>query len=107
MSHDDFNMILERRIQLMRAVLSVKAKEYATGKDRLHNCQAAADELGGAPAENAWGFVKKQLISVRDLILGDQPVTKAMIDERIGDAQNYLVLIEALLIERLQCSPPI
>lgn len=55
--------------------------------------------FGGTPAQNLWGFLKKHLTSVLDLVDGSKPVTKAMVDEKVGDAINYLVLLEAVLLE--------
>ncbi len=99
MNATDFEVILETRIAKTRAVLAGKAKEYSTDQNRLHNFETAADELGGTPAEACWGFLKKHLVSVRDLALGVRPTTASLINEKIGDAVNYLILMEAILLD--------
>lgn len=99
MTDHRFNVLLLDRVAKMQSVLGSKAKEYATGDDRLHNFKRSATEFGGTPAQNLWGFLKKHLTSVLDLVDGSKPVTKAMVDEKVGDAINYLVLLEAVLLE--------
>lgn len=113
MTSDEFDAILESRIQKMRQVLKSKAGEYATSADRLHNFKEAAKEFGGTPAESLWGMLKKHLISIKDMIhksgfllsftdsgghVYGRP-SIAQIDEKIGDAMNYLALCEAILLE--------
>jgi len=42
----------------------------------------------------------KHLVSVFDLIEGRIPTSQEMIDEKIGDMINYLILLEAVLKEK-------
>ena len=93
--------VLKKRLELIRSVLSAKQGEYATNDDRLHNFNTASKELDGTPAENCWGFAKKHLVSIFDMVSGRRPVTKAAIDEKIGDAINYLILLECVLMEEM------
>lgn len=118
MNIDKFGELLERRIKLMRETLEAKNKEYGSGADRLHNFKRAADMLQTTPEEALIGMWTKHIISILDIVdkttkqnkksglsfitnpefLG---VSKEMIDEKIGDAINYLILLEALLKERM------
>ena len=99
MSHDDFNVLLERRLNLIRAVLARKAGEYATDADRLHNFKAAADITRETAAEAALGMWVKHVVSVVDIIKSGKRPSRELVDEKFGDAINYLVLLEALLVE--------
>ena len=83
----------------MFQVLGAKAGEYASDKDRLHNFKVTSGITRGTPAQALLGFQAKHLTAVIDKVLTGEPVTRAWIDEKIGDAMNYLVLLEALLIE--------
>lgn len=98
MSHEEFDTILEDRVAKMRAVLASKSREYATGSDRLHNFHSASD-FGIGAAEACWGYMMKHLLSVKDMAFSRKVLPRAVIDEKIGDAINYLVLMEAILLE--------
>jgi hypothetical protein len=98
MNGKDFNEILARRIQEIGRVLDSKAQEYAIG-DRLYNFKRAASILRITPGRALLGMFIKHLVSVMDLVDGSIPNTKAMRDEKIGDAINYLILLEAILTE--------
>lgn len=101
MINQEFDKILKLRINKIQQVLELKATEYATNNDRLHNFKTAANEFGGTAEEACKGYMLKHWMSIRDMIVGERPVTKEMIDEKIGDAINYLILLEAILIEKL------
>jgi hypothetical protein len=79
-------------------VLDNKAKEYAT-EDRLHNFKRAAEILHTTPQQALAGMFVKHLVSVLDLIEGLVLPTTQLINEKIGDAINYLILLEAILKE--------
>jgi hypothetical protein len=107
MKNQVFTDILEARITNMRRVLAAKADEYAFGGDRLHNFKAAARIQEIAPEEALLGMLAKHLVSVLDMVAAAAheiyPDT-SMIDEKIGDCINYLVLLEALLREHVEAA---
>lgn len=93
-------MILEKRIEKIKTVLGNKAKEYSSDKDRLHNFKVAARIQNTTPEKAAFGMALKHLVSVMDIIENTpKKPSKEMVDEKIGDLVNYLILIEALLLE--------
>ena len=94
-----FNKVVDRRIRRVQDVLAGKAKEYAIG-DRLYNFKRAATILGTTPEKALAGMFMKHLVSVLDLIEGSTESTELMVDEKIGDAINYLILLEAIFKER-------
>lgn len=97
-----FDSIVRLRTKKIARILSHKAKEYARG-DRLSNFKKAAVAMSCTPEKACAAFWMKHVISINDLVndieRGDS-VDQAMWQEKIGDAINYLVLLEALTIER-------
>ena len=106
MTAAEFDAILSARLAKAREVLSAKAGEYATDADRLHNFKRAAREFPGPgetqPADALVGMMRKHWVSIADIVerkCCGNPVPAAVIDEKIGDAINYLILLEAVLRE--------
>lgn len=100
MTAETFNKIVEEQIEQIRAVLQSKAAGYATEGDRLHNFKTCANEFGGTPEQALWGYLLKHLTSIRDLVNGVRQPTKEVVDEKIGDSINYLILLKGLFLER-------
>lgn len=98
MTNERFEELLEERIAKTRAVLASKGREYAPNEDRLENFKIAAAFLRTAPAEACLGFLAKHLASVVDLVRRGSTDAAAW-DEKLGDAVNYLILLEALAEE--------
>ena len=99
MTPEDFDKLLSSRIQKINDVLSNKSKEYAFGNDRLFNFKAAARINQNTPQESLWGMATKHLVCVQDLVNGRLYNTEANANEKIGDLINYLILLEAVLLE--------
>lgn len=98
MTNDQFSKILDARVTAIRSTLSNKAKEYAVG-DRLYNFNRAAEILRTTAEKALLGMFTKHLVSVIDLVEKSISVTEAVINEKLGDAINYLILLEAMLKE--------
>lgn len=99
-----FQAVLNYRIDKIKKVLDSKAQEYASNNDRLHNFNLAAQVNNTTPAKALWGMATKHLVSVMDLVSGNTRPTTDLINEKIGDMINYLILLEAILLE--SCSEP-
>lgn len=97
MTLERFNIILECRLAAVRGTLGVKRKEYAASEDALHNFKDAARLEGNSPADACRGMLLKHWVSIRDMCAGVP--SDATINEKIGDAICYLVLLEAILKE--------
>jgi hypothetical protein len=101
-----FEECIEHRIQNIRDILLVKAKEYATENNRFHNFDVAARILNITPEQALQGIMLKHIVSVLDLVQWTETdtnmLTKQIIDEKIGDTINYLILLEGLLLRRLE-----
>ena len=98
MDTKQFEKVLEVRIAAIQQTLGNKAKEYAIG-DRLYNFKRAAEISRTSPQKALVGMLMKHLVSVLDLAEGSLPPTEYYINEKIGDAINYLILLEAVLKE--------
>lgn len=105
MTQKEFDQILDLRIAAMRQTLAGKGVEYGAGGDMLHNFKVAAklSSSDETPEQALWGMMKKHLVSIIDIVdatgRGGFP-SPALRGEKICDGINYLLLLEALLIER-------
>jgi len=103
----DFNDVVDKRCEFVKEVLQKKAKEYARGGDRFHNFNEAAKILNTTPEKALRAFMVKHEVSVIDLIekandyTFKKDVSCELIEEKIGDMINYLILLEGLLKKRL------
>ena len=106
MSAKQFEAVLQSRLDKIKAVLGAKAKEYSSDTDRYHNFNIAGRMAGTTPEKALKGMMLKHEVSVLDLIewSGAAPsrITEALIDEKIGDNINYLILLEGMLKHRIK-----
>lgn len=103
MNSDDFNKVLQIRIEQIRNVLMAKAKEYARNDDRLRNFKRAGAMQNITPEEALIGMFAKHMVSIMDLVddLGHGQHSHTEIwNEKLGDAINYMILLEGLITER-------
>jgi len=105
MKAEEFDVIVENRINSIRTVLVEKAKEYSSPDDRFHNFNVAARIINTSPEKALLGMVLKHLVSVLDMIdyaeKTPERLTIPLIDEKCGDLCNYILLLEGLLKERI------
>ena len=100
MLEPQFSEILKRRIELIQSTLSSKAVEYAK-VDRLYNFKRAACILNTTPQRALSGMLIKHIVSVLDLIEGEELPARPLMEEKIGDSINYLILLEAIFREQM------
>ena len=104
----EFDKIVEDTVELTRKTLQSKGKEYSQNSDRFSNFRRAA-RLLGCSAENALlGMKVKHDVSVLDIVnnLDNELPTKELLDEKIGDSINYLILLKGLIYERIKKGLP-
>lgn len=102
MTAEVFNELVERKLSETRNQLIRKGAEYAKGADRLSNFKAAGMLLGEPPEKVLFGFVIKHFVALRDFIYdGGSEVTIEAWAEKTGDVRNYMILLDALVEERL------
>jgi hypothetical protein len=100
MTHEDFARLLESRIAKIKRTLSEKAVEYASKDDRLHSFSDIGLITGNMTKEVWMVLFAKHLVSIVDMIKSKENFPgQAWIDEKIGDAINYLILLEAIFAE--------
>ena len=104
MRTEQFEEVINNRIETCKSVLCSKAEEYATD-DRLHNFKVAGKLQKCTAVKALGGMMAKHTVSVYDLIDDYDTgvsISKAMWREKIGDSINYLLLLTALLEEDLK-----
>lgn len=103
MTQEEFKGTLESRIMKIRDTLAAKGAEYATEADRFHNFERAGAMLNCTRERALIGMWVKHVISILDIVDNletDFDKYSAMADEKIGDAINYLILLEASIVDR-------
>ena len=101
MRTEQFENVINNRIETCKSVLCSKAEEYATD-DRLHNFKVAGKLQKCTPVKALGGMMSKHTVSVYDLIDDyeqGKAISKEMWTEKIGDSINYLLLLTAMLEE--------
>ena len=101
-TNKQFKKVLKERLKKIEETLSKKEKEYALKDRRYHNFDIAA-RMNGLTAEAAlWGMVSKQIVSVMDMIYDPKTITEELVNEKIGDVINYMILLEGIMKRRLK-----
>jgi len=91
----DFEDLLKNRIDSIHTTLNSKGREYSNEQDKLKNFKGGSFIAGQTPREYLWSLLTKHLECIREIVRGDLDDSYA--DEKIGDAINYLILLEALI----------
>ena len=105
MNEKEFNDILNSRLEKVKNVLAIKAKEYVRNEDRLHNFNVGARLENKHPTAVLHGMMLKHYISYLDILKDIQEgkeVKRELIDEKIGDLINYLILQECVFISSIK-----
>ena len=107
MNNEEFEKILNKRIELIKATLLKKGVEYSGQlDDRMHNFKRAAQVLDITSEETLLGMKVKHDVSVMDIVTRivywDTLPSEEMLQEKIGDSINYLILLEAMILERIR-----
>ena len=99
MTNEAFIVIMENRVNQIRGILDAKGKEYSGPTDRLHSFKAGSLLNRCTPTRYCLSLMTKHLISIVDMVQSDREFTNEAWNEKIGDAINYLILLEALVKE--------
>lgn len=102
----DFDKLVQERCDAIKETLANKAFEYATEKSRFHNFEVAARKRNTTPEEALMGMKVKHDVSVDDLVEwaknSPEKLNGHIINEKVGDSINYLVLLEGLLKRKVK-----
>ena len=102
-----FKEIIDARLHKIYATLYKKADEYASKRNRFRNFDVAARIANITPEQALYGMMLKHMESVFTIVewtATDEEckITKDLIDEKLGDHINYLILLEGLLLRRIE-----
>lgn len=100
MTHERFNEIVEELLKTTQNTLIRKEDEYSLDTDRLSTFKKAAVIQHQTNAQALLGMMTKHIVSIYDIVEQNKPVSKALANEKIGDAINYLCLLYAVLEEQ-------
>jgi hypothetical protein len=114
MKTEQFDKIIEHRLKVCTDTLIVKTKEYVKNEDKLHNFKIAANTGGQfikSKEAALWGMANKHLVSVIDIVndCNNDPnyvPSTYLIEEKITDLCNYILLLECCLQDRVSSSKP-
>lgn len=101
LSREEFNKSVQLQLNRIDSTLTKKNTEYATDDFPLHNFYESAKLLRSTPKEAAFAFMVKHLTSITDMVQSNNVYPLELWQEKLGDAKNYLVLIECLIEEEL------
>ncbi len=108
MNRKDFSNYVDFVKERTSNVLQAKGDEYSYNSGAFENFEEGVSiGLANTREAVAWGYVTKHIQSVRALIREvdsgkEDHLTDKLIDEKFGDVINYMILIEAMLKERIQ-----
>lgn len=104
MQRKEFQQVVEKRLNLIQSVLASKGAEYSPDDNPFHNFDNATGlSFHKNRTKVAWEFMVKHLQSIKDMLDKDEKGltnSEAHIEEKIGDAVNYLILIEGMLKDK-------
>lgn len=99
MTREEYNKSIEAQLKRVKETLIKKNKEYSTDNSPLHNFHQSAKLLRTTPKECALAFMVKHLTSIIDMTQSDIDYPMELWREKLGDAKNYMILIECLVEE--------
>ena len=108
MNREKFNLHVEEVMERTKKILLKKGEEYAKTEDVFHNFNNATGiSLHESNTAVAWEFLVKHLQSIKDIITTHEETClelpkQELIEEKFGDAINYLILIEGMFKEKLK-----
>jgi len=103
MKINKFKELLEKRFNKTRKVYSKKMNEYANDLDVFLSFKKGVGfSFQDTPEGVAWEYACKHFESIKTIIskLPDEIPSDELVDEKIGDAINYLIILEGLIKER-------
>lgn len=110
MDYETFDKIAKRRIEVCESVLNIRRDIYASDTDRLANFKKAGALQGVSPERALLGMAAKHIVAIDDFVHEtDKKCSIPLVqwEEKITDIINYMILLEALVVERKDiCSSP-
>lgn len=92
MAAETFNRLVDELRTASFDTLITKNNHYGN-EDKLHNFRAGAEFIGGTPAQAAWGYMTKHLVSLQDKVLKNDFSNRDDLLEKCQDIINYTIFI--------------
>ncbi len=102
MSSETLAKLVREEFDNCSEFLGLKAGEYASSEDRLHNFRTAAGLSGKSMKECLAGMMIKHTVSVYDMAYSSKEFELDKWKEKITDHINYLLLLWAMVSEESQ-----
>jgi len=100
----NFDKVVEERLEKTKHLMLVKSKEYVRDDNPFHNFDRGAEYTGETPEDYLYGLMTKHLVSIKDMVddlyEGKEP-SVIHVEEKIGDALLYVMLLEGLFKRRI------
>lgn len=93
MERNVFERLLDELDGNSLETLKQKNARYASDDDCLHNFESGAEIMGCTPAQCAWGYMTKHLVSLRDKIDRNDFTDRDDLLEKCQDIINYIRFI--------------
>ena len=103
MKEKEFTKLLNKVFDRTENILLKKRNEYAHKEDVFKSFKNGTGfSLHTEPEQVAWSYLAKHLESIQSIIrkLPNERPSEELINEKFGDAINYLIIIEGLLREK-------
>lgn len=103
MTHERLNKLIADILSESGKTFAKKNEEYAR-EDALSNFKKAANAMNCTPEDALLGMVAKHWVSIVDLIQDidqNKIAPLSMWEEKCGDIRVYMMLLQALVTERL------
>jgi len=105
MTRERFSEYMRTRFARCENTFASKNREYATEENFMRNFENGVGiSTCHTPEAVAWNYATKHLESIRSIISdldgGALEPSPSLVTEKFGDAINYLIIIEAMLLHR-------
>ena len=103
MNQTKFNWLVQQQLTKCQQLLVSKGIEYQAGDiDVLHNFKVAGRVRNITPERALLGMELKHYVSIMDIVDNIENSLPSLdkLDEKITDEINYLLLLNALILER-------
>lgn len=102
MDNQTFNIELENTFNRARKMLMKKGIAYSGETDRLEQFKRAGVAQGITPESALMGMAMKHITKLTDMCKAPESYDITKWNEVAGDARNYILLLEALIRDRLE-----
>lgn len=102
MTKQQYDSIINNRIDNVLNILLSKAKEYIRNNDMLHNFHRAAEMRRTNTTDALQGMLDKHLVSWLDIVddvRANKEINTNILNEKISDIIAYFLIAECTVIE--------